>query len=82
MRSGSWVAASGTRLRPQLAAVATTPTKQVATLPTFRKTPGSALITPPPDYTLLDAQPLNRAVTALFRRKMVAAVGTDVDAEG
>eukprot|EP00887_Chlorella_sp_A99_P004934 scaffold4.g4934.t1 len=38
--------------------------------------------TPRPDYAALDAQPLNRAVYALFRRKMVAAVGADCSLQG
>jgi hypothetical protein len=38
--------------------------------------------TPPPDYAAIDAQPLNRVVMALFRRKMVAAIGSDSQLEG
>ena len=56
--------------------------RQPSSFPSIRKFPGNSLTMPPPDYTTLDSQPLNRAVTALFRRKMVAAVGEDVDAEG
>lgn len=36
----------------------------------------------PPDYTAIDAQPLNRVVYALFRARMVAAVGADSPLEG
>ena len=39
--------------------------------------------TPAPRYAEIDAQPLNRAVMALFRRKMVAALGgADSQLEG
>lgn len=38
--------------------------------------------TPPPDYSAIDAAPLNRAVMALFRAKMVAALGSDSEQEG
>eukprot|EP00873_Tetraselmis_striata_P028438 jgi/Tetstr1/448702/TSEL_035941.t1 len=38
-----------------------------------RRGPGDAM----PDYTAIDAAPLNRAVMTLFRRKMAAAVGED-----
>jgi hypothetical protein len=37
---------------------------------------------PAPDYAPIDAQPLNRVVMALFRRKMVAAIGSDSQLEG
>lgn len=37
---------------------------------------------PPPSYDLLDAQPLNRAVMALFRAKMVKAIGSDSSLQG
>lgn len=38
---------------------------------------------PPPDYAAIDSAPLNRAVMALFRRKMVAALdGADSPADG
>jgi len=35
-----------------------------------------------PDYAAIDSQPLNRVVMALFRRKMVAAIGSDSELEG
>lgn len=35
-----------------------------------------------PDYTELDSQPLNKVVMALFRNKMVAAIGTDSQLNG
>lgn len=38
--------------------------------------------TPPPDYSKIDAQPLNRAVYGLFRRRMVQAIGSDSKLEG
>lgn len=38
--------------------------------------------TPEPDYTQLDSQPLNRLVMALFRMKMVSAIGQDSRFEG
>ncbi|KAL4428507.1 hypothetical protein ABPG75_002596 [Micractinium tetrahymenae] len=38
--------------------------------------------TPPPDYSAIDAQPLNRAVYGLFRRRMVQAIGSDSQLEG
>lgn len=38
--------------------------------------------TPEPSYTDIDAQPLNRVVMALFRRKMVDALGTDSTMQG
>ena len=56
--------------------------RPAAASPPSRPLPGSALTTQPPDYSQLDAQPLNKMVTALFRRKMVLAVGEDVDAQG
>lgn len=37
---------------------------------------------PPPDYSAIDAQPLNRAVYGLFRRRMVAAIGADSPLQG
>ena len=37
---------------------------------------------PPPDYTSIDRQPLNRAIMALFRNKMVAALGQDSTLQG
>lgn len=36
----------------------------------------------PPSYSQIDGQPLNRAITQLFRRKMVAELGTDSKLEG
>lgn len=36
----------------------------------------------PPDYSAIDAQPLNRAVYGLFRRRMVAAIGADSQLQG
>jgi hypothetical protein len=35
-----------------------------------------------PDYTAIDSQPLNQVVMALFRRKMVAAIGSDSQLTG
>ena len=36
-----------------------------------------------PDYAgTLDAQPLNRVVMALFRRKMVESIGSDSQLQG
>ncbi len=35
-----------------------------------------------PQYAELDAQPLNKVVMGLFRRKMVQAIGSDVPVEG
>ena len=48
---------------------------------------GGALVaagppTPPPDYAAIDAQPLNRLVYTLFRRRMVQAIGADSPLEG
>lgn len=37
---------------------------------------------PPPDYTNIDRQPLNRAIMALFRAKMVPAIGRDSELQG
>jgi hypothetical protein len=37
---------------------------------------------PAPSYEGIDKQPLNRAIMALFRRKMAAAIGSDTDARG
>jgi len=36
----------------------------------------------PPDYTNIDAKPLNRVITQLFRRKMVAQLGVDSTQQG
>ncbi len=47
-----------------------------------RRVAARALTTPPPDYTEVDAQPLNRVIMGLFRRKMVAAIGSDVPSVG
>lgn len=44
-------------------------------------TPTVGPSTPRPDYTALDARPLSRLITALFRARMVAVLGADV-AEG
>lgn len=38
--------------------------------------------TPEPDYTQLDSHPLNRLVMALFRMKMVSAIGEDSRFQG
>jgi hypothetical protein len=38
--------------------------------------------TPPPTYNAIDAQPLNRVVYSLFRRKMADALGSDSDLQG
>ena len=38
--------------------------------------------TPPPNYAAIDAQPLNRAVYTLFRRRMAQAIGSDSQLEG
>lgn len=38
--------------------------------------------TPAPDYAAIDAQPLNRVVYGLFRRRMAAAIGADSPLEG
>jgi hypothetical protein len=35
-----------------------------------------------PDYTEIDSQPLNKIVMALFRNKMVAAIGSDSQLSG
>ena len=35
-----------------------------------------------PSYESIDSQPFNRAIMSLFRRKMVAAIGSDTDAQG
>ncbi|WIA15386.1 hypothetical protein OEZ85_002048 [Tetradesmus obliquus] len=37
---------------------------------------------PVPDYAAIDSQPLNQVVMALFRRKMVAAIGSDSQLSG
>ena len=37
---------------------------------------------PAPSYESIDSQPFNRAIMSLFRRKMVAAIGSDTDAQG
>ena len=37
---------------------------------------------PAPSYGAIDSQPFNRAIMSLFRRKMVAAIGSDTDAQG
>jgi hypothetical protein len=39
-------------------------------------------VDPVPDYTAIDSQPLNQVVMALFRRKMVAAIGSDSQLTG
>jgi hypothetical protein len=39
-------------------------------------------VDPVPDYTAIDSQPLNQIVMALFRRKMVAAIGSDSQLTG
>ena len=36
----------------------------------------------PPSYLSIDSQPVNKAIMSLFRRKMVAAIGSDSHAEG
>ena len=36
----------------------------------------------PPDYSAIDAQPLNKLVYSLFRRRMAAAVGSDSPEQG
>jgi len=36
----------------------------------------------PPDYTEIDAQPLNKVITQLFRKKMVAQLGVDSTQQG
>ena len=36
----------------------------------------------PPDYTSIDAQPLSRVITQLFRQKMVAQLGVDSKHQG
>ena len=36
----------------------------------------------PPSYEGIDSQPANRAIMSLFRRKMVAAIGHDSEAQG
>jgi hypothetical protein len=38
--------------------------------------------TPAPSYAEIDAQPLNRVVMALFRRKMVESIGSDSQLQG
>lgn len=38
--------------------------------------------TPQPDFSEVDRQPLNAAIMALFRRKMVQALGEDVQESG
>eukprot|EP00879_Flechtneria_rotunda_P011353 GHRR01011858.1.p1 GENE.GHRR01011858.1~~GHRR01011858.1.p1 ORF type:complete len:171 (+),score=34.61 GHRR01011858.1:187-699(+) len=38
--------------------------------------------TPEPNYTSIDSQPLNKLVMALFRAKMVAAIGQDSQLQG
>lgn len=38
--------------------------------------------TPQPDFNEVDRQPLNAAIMALFRRKMVQALGEDVQESG
>lgn len=35
-----------------------------------------------PDYSDIDSQPLNKVVMALFRNKMVAAIGSDSQLSG
>lgn len=37
---------------------------------------------PPPSYAAIDAQPLNRLVYSLFRKRMAQAIGTDSQLEG
>ena len=37
---------------------------------------------PAPDYAAIDAAPLNRLIMALFRRKMVDALGKDSQLQG
>ena len=37
---------------------------------------------PPPDYSAIDAQPLNRLVYTLFRKRMAQAIGADSQLEG
>lgn len=37
---------------------------------------------PPPDYSAIDAQPLNRVIYSLFRGRMAAAIGSDSQLEG
>ena len=36
----------------------------------------------PPSYERIDSQPFNKAIMSLFRRRMVAAIGSNTDAEG
>jgi hypothetical protein len=38
--------------------------------------------TPAPEYSTIDAQPLNRVVYGLFRRRMVQAIGSDSQLDG
>lgn len=38
--------------------------------------------TPPPDYSAIDAQPLNRVVYGMFRRRMAQAIGSDSSLDG
>lgn len=37
---------------------------------------------PVPSYAAVDATPLNKVIMALFRRKMVAAIGADSQLQG
>jgi hypothetical protein len=36
----------------------------------------------PPDYSEIDSHPVNKAIMALFRRKMVARIGEDCEEQG
>lgn len=68
------------RCRPAAAAAAAE--GSAGRLPLLDGLAAAGPASPPPDYSAIDTQPLNRAVYSLFRGRMVQAIGSDSQQEG